>query len=384
MAARGSIGANIAEARKLRGVTQHELAREAFVSFSLLSKVEAGHKPASPSLIAAVARALRVHVTQLTGQPYRGETADTDAIHAPIAELRREVTVYDLPPDEYDRPVPALAELEQRVTAATQLRQAASYVKLGAALPALLCDLRAAAHTFEGVSRERAYGLLAETYDAARALAYKLGYLDLASLLVTRHAHAAARSGDPLETAVGDTMRAHELIGVGEFRAAGAVMAVTLGRVEESLTDGEDAAISVYGYLHLEAGLAAARGGDGASATDHPTRAVLALLHRSRPRPPAAQPATGRPRRSHDRAQAVPAAHQVPPDGQGNHPRHRTAPAQPGRDTQNVRRMAPAPDITHRWQIEIFRRAGRCRQVGRSSRGHWLTTVPRRLGVSVR
>jgi transcriptional regulator with XRE-family HTH domain len=273
MAARGSIGANIAEARKLRGVTQHELAREAFVSFSLLSKVEAGHKPASPSLIAAVARALRVHVTQLTGQPYRGETADADAIHAPIAELRREITVYDLPPDVYDRPVPALAELEQRVTAATQLRQAASYVKLGAALPALLCDLRAAAHTLEGADRERVHGLLAEAYDAARALAYKLGYLDLASLLVTRHAYAAARSGDPLEAAVGDTMRAHELIGVGEFRAAGAVMATTLGRVEANLTDGGPAAIAVYGYLHLEAGLAAARGGDGESANDHLTQA---------------------------------------------------------------------------------------------------------------
>ena len=86
---------------------------------------------------------------------------------------------YDLPPWGYDRPVPALAELEQRVTAATQLRQAASYVKLGAALPALLCDLRAAAHTLEGVNRERVHGLLAEAYDAARALAYKLGYLDL-------------------------------------------------------------------------------------------------------------------------------------------------------------------------------------------------------------
>lgn len=262
MSARDGIGANIAEARKLRGMTQHELARMASVSFSLLSKVEAGHRPASPTLVAAVARALRVDVPELTGQPYRGQTPRDDAVHAPIAELRREVTVYDLPPDEYDRTVPELSELTERVGDATRHRQAASYIKLGVALPALLCDLRAAAHSWTGLKQERVYGLLAESYDAARALTYKLGYMDLAALLVTRHAYAAERSGDPLEIVVGDTMRAHEMISVGEFRSAESVMDTSLARIEDEVRDDDPASVAVYGYLHLEAGLATARRGD--------------------------------------------------------------------------------------------------------------------------
>jgi transcriptional regulator with XRE-family HTH domain len=266
VSARNGVGSHIAEIRKLRGMTQHELARAAFVSYSLLTKVESGNKPATPALIASVTRALRVSIAELTGQPYRGQTASEDAIHAPIAELRREVTVYDLAPEEYDRPVPGIAELARRVADATRLRQAASYVELGVVLPVLLCDLRAAAAEYEGADRERVYALLAESYDAARALAYKLGYLDLASLLVSRHAYAAERAADPLEAAVGDTMRAHEMISVGEVRAAETLMNSTLDRIEDEVADDNPAAISVHGYLHLEAGLATARGGDGDSA----------------------------------------------------------------------------------------------------------------------
>jgi transcriptional regulator with XRE-family HTH domain len=269
MPSRSGVGSRIAEARKLRGMTQHELARAAFTSYSLLTKVESGHKPATPALIASVARALRVDVAELTGQPYRGETPGEDAIHAPIAELRREVAVYDRPPEEYEGPVPGIAGLTERVGGATRLRQAASYVELGIVLPALLCDLRAAASMHEGIVRERVYALLAESYDSARALAYKLGYLDLASLIVTRHAYAAERSADPLEEAVGDTMRAHEMISVGEFRAAESLMNVTLARIEDEVTDDNPSSISVSGYLHLEAGLATARGGDGSSTYDH-------------------------------------------------------------------------------------------------------------------
>ncbi|HEY2576594.1 MAG TPA: helix-turn-helix transcriptional regulator [Streptosporangiaceae bacterium] len=269
MPVRNGVGARIAEVRKLRGMTQHELARAAFVSYSLLTKVESGNKPATPALIASVTRALRVSVAELTGQPYRGQTAGEDAIHAPVAELRREVTVYDLAPDVYERPVPGIAELARRVAEVSRLRQAASYVGLGVVLPGVLCDLRAATAEYEGVDRERVYALLAESYDAARALSYKLGYLDLASLLVSRHAYAAGRSADPLELAVGDTMRAHEMISVGEVRAAEKLMNATAVRVEGEVTEDNPAAVSVYGYLHLEAGLAAARGGDGDSAGEH-------------------------------------------------------------------------------------------------------------------
>jgi transcriptional regulator with XRE-family HTH domain len=264
-----SIGQAIGSARKLRGLTQQGLADRASCSVSLVRKVERGDRDATPSFISAVSRALHVDVTELTGQPYRGQTANEDAIHEPIAELRREVAVYDLPPESYERPPPRLAELRPRVGEITRLRQAARYLKLGAELPALLCDLRAAAHASPASEQDRIFGLLAESYDACRTLAYKLGYLDLAALLVTRHAYAAERSGDPLELAVGETMRAHEMIGAGEFRSAEALMNASLTRIGDAVNDDEPATISVFGYLHLEASLAAARGGDGDTADDH-------------------------------------------------------------------------------------------------------------------
>lgn len=264
-----SAGQRVAELRKLRGFTQRELSTRAAVSYSLVSKVESGSCPATPTFLTAVARALRVDIAELTGQPYRGTTARDDAIHAPIAELRREIVVYDRPPDQYEGPIPQLSDLRERVANATRMRQAGSYVRLGAALPTLICDLRAAIHSAHGTTQESAYGMLAEAYDAARALAYKLGYLDLASLLVTRHAYAASHSGDPLETAVGDTMRAHEMISVGEFRAAENTMTTTLRRIEDTAGGDDAASLSVHGYLHLEAGLATARAGNADATEGH-------------------------------------------------------------------------------------------------------------------
>ena len=92
------IGRRIAHARKLRGLTQMGLAAKVPCSKSLIAQVERGHRPATPSLIAAVAGALNVDVTDLTGQPYRGRDARTDRIHAAIPEIRQALVYWDIPP----------------------------------------------------------------------------------------------------------------------------------------------------------------------------------------------------------------------------------------------------------------------------------------------
>jgi transcriptional regulator with XRE-family HTH domain len=66
-------GARIATYRKLRGLTQRGLALRANVAYSTLTKIESGHSMAQPAVVAAIARALSVNVTQLTGQPYINE-----------------------------------------------------------------------------------------------------------------------------------------------------------------------------------------------------------------------------------------------------------------------------------------------------------------------
>ena len=80
MAGQEPIGARVAAIRKTRGWTARELARRASVSYSLLAKVESGAAAASPAFIGAVARALRVDVPRLTGQPYEEPSSRYAAI----------------------------------------------------------------------------------------------------------------------------------------------------------------------------------------------------------------------------------------------------------------------------------------------------------------
>jgi hypothetical protein len=142
-------------------------------------------------------------------------------------------------------------------------------IQLGELLPGVLQELRAVAHSCDGTARERVFGLLAETYDAARQLTYKLGYIDTAALIADRYEWAARQSGDPLAVRVGDTMRAAELIGCGAWDAAQRVMATSLDALEPELGRAGAPTWSVWGYLHLEAGLASARAGDADTTSSH-------------------------------------------------------------------------------------------------------------------
>src|SRR5712691_4154523 len=97
MADQDRVGARIAVIRKTRGWTGRELARRAHVSYSLMAKVESGAAPASPALIGAVARALRVDVPRITGQPYAEPRGQAARLHGMVSAIRRSVDTYDLP-----------------------------------------------------------------------------------------------------------------------------------------------------------------------------------------------------------------------------------------------------------------------------------------------
>jgi len=64
-----TIGQRIARARRARGLTQFQLANLVGLSHSWLTKAERGERPIDRmSLIVELARALKVDVTELTGQ----------------------------------------------------------------------------------------------------------------------------------------------------------------------------------------------------------------------------------------------------------------------------------------------------------------------------
>lgn len=264
-----SIGGRIAAERKLRGLTQRQLAERAHLSLAYIRDIEQGRRPVTPSALSAAAAALHVDRTDLTGQPYRTGHRSDDAVHDLIPAIRRELVAYRLPPTEDCAP-PTLDELSLAVHQVSALRHRADLAALGAKLPTVLNDLRIAAHVYENTDREQVMGLLAEVYDAARQLTYKLGYSDLASLLADRYEWAAAQSGDILAVAVGDTMRAAELVGAGEWAGARRVMSDSRQSLESEIHGTPDArTLSVYGYLHLEEALATARSGNATATWDH-------------------------------------------------------------------------------------------------------------------
>ncbi len=262
------IGLRVRAARKLAGITQRQLADRAHVSLSLVKQVEQVRVPASPAFVAAVARALEIPATELMSQPGPILDREDHRVHAVIPELRREVAAYLLPPDPglRPRPVPELAAAVAHVSA---LRHSVAFDALGAELPGLLAELRAATHHHRGHDRERIFGLLAEAYAAAGQVAWKLGYSDLSSLATDRVEWAARESGDPLAVAAGDFYRAGELIATAEWRGALAFLDGARDRIADHVRGGDEAAVAMHGVLHLKSGLAAARAGDAATSDAH-------------------------------------------------------------------------------------------------------------------
>lgn len=260
------IGARIATKRKLHGLTQWHLADRAGVSVSLLRKVEQGNKPASPALVACVARALHVDRTDLTGQPYRTGSRKHDAVHELVPDIRRELVAYRLPLDLDEQPVPSLRRLRAAVAEVSRQRHQVDLFGLGARLPSALRELRAASFAYHGSDRESVMGLWAETYYATRQFLFKLGHNDLAAQVADRYEWAAAQSGDPLAAALSAVFHAGELDGAGDWRSARSVMASAVDGLPPAVAP---EALSVTGFLHLMSAYMAAHAGDEADAWAH-------------------------------------------------------------------------------------------------------------------
>ena len=136
-------GTRIREQRKLARLTQRQLADRLPYSYSLLNQVECGAKPANLDFVAAVAKALRVDVTVLTGQPYVTELQQ-DRLAGLVRPIREALDLYDLGADDTlpEKPAAQLVAGADHLCAqvrATHLRNAARL------LPATIADLTTAA-----------------------------------------------------------------------------------------------------------------------------------------------------------------------------------------------------------------------------------------------
>ncbi|MFH8367009.1 helix-turn-helix domain-containing protein [Streptomyces sp. NPDC018031] len=227
------MGARIQELRALRGYSLRELAQLAHVSKSMLSDVERGERQPSEQVVAAVAKALRVSVPVIHGQPYI-EQLRQDELDQLIAPLSNALDDWDIPPADDTPPPRPVAEIENTVGSFYKLRSTGQFGALARMLPSALAELSyAVLDTPSGTRRERACWLQSEAALGAFSVAYKLGYLDLARLALARMAAAAAQSGDPRQVAVERLKRA-------QLSANGPAIEMGLRLVNRALDDLDD------------------------------------------------------------------------------------------------------------------------------------------------
>ncbi|MGJ5898534.1 helix-turn-helix domain-containing protein [Streptomyces niveiscabiei] len=256
------IGTRIREQRRLARLTQRELAARTPFSYSLLNQVECGARPATQNFVAAIAKALKVDVTTLTGQPYVTEL-QRDRLAELVRPIREALDLYDLGinTDLVVRPTAALITESDRLCAevrATHLRNAAR------ALPGVIAELT---HTAWATPSTEAWRALASTYRTAHDIAVKLGYYDLSTVALDRMAWAAERASDPCLGAVRQYMRALVYFREGEYTIGQRLIAAGHSIVGQA-EDGREGH-AVAGQLHLGASVIAARANDVTGVVEH-------------------------------------------------------------------------------------------------------------------
>ncbi|MFI6712757.1 helix-turn-helix domain-containing protein [Nonomuraea sp. NPDC050478] len=264
-------GQRIARARHRKGWDQATLAEKIGRSVSWLSKVENGRLPLDRmSVLGQLAGVLGVEVAELTGQPYRHETAELDSGHAAVPGLRLALQQASLPAGV--APLPsrgprALADLEANVRLAEQLRQDAKFTALGEVLPGILTDLI----TITGDSSadcDRAEALMLRACHMARVSSNLLGHHDLGWTAVQRELVAAQRVGSPDLIAAASWDLCGVWLHEAQLDPAKNAALTALDHIEPYV-GASDTIKAMWGALHLRAAVACSRLWDQREAEGH-------------------------------------------------------------------------------------------------------------------
>ncbi|MCX5273680.1 helix-turn-helix domain-containing protein [Streptomyces virginiae] len=255
-------GSRIRAQRRLAHLTQKQLAELVPYSYSLLNQVECGARPATDAFLAAVAKALRIAPSVLTGQPHVS-TVQQDRREALVRPIRDALALYDLghDPDVTARPLDDLVTAADRLCAtvrATKLREASRV------LPGVIAELTSTAWSTPSTEAWRA---LASAYRSAHDIALKLGFYDLSTVALDRMDWAAERASDPCLAAVRQYKRALVHSKSGEYRTGERLIEAGLRVLEQAEESRER--LAVTGQLHLGASVIAARAEDQAAVERH-------------------------------------------------------------------------------------------------------------------
>lgn len=272
------VGTRLRRARKLREMTQQELAAATHFSLSLVKKVEQGSVPPSAAFVAVAAKALRVKPAYLYGAEHRDLEEQPRPESAGSWELRAAL-------DEYDDPRPVgdplvLADAAKRLADIADAVYRLRYLDAARDLPPLLPHLYVLAGR-PGLAGQDARAALHDGYRLAASIAGQFRQPDLAAIATERHIQLAPLTGDPLRQAISAYHRSSRHLCNGDF-AAGLRL---LDRAQHLVgSRPADRAVSIQ--LHLRSAVLAARAGDRDRGDDHVAEArELSQRYRPPPRP---------------------------------------------------------------------------------------------------
>ncbi|MFC4913759.1 helix-turn-helix domain-containing protein [Actinomadura gamaensis] len=256
-------GQRVARARSRKGWDQATLAEAMDRSVSWVTKIENGRLPLDrASVLAKLASVLDVEVPELTGQPYRHETAELDSGHSAIPELRLALQQATMPGGAtviQSREPSNLEEISGQVALAEKLRQDARFSALGAILPQIITDLTLHTADRTAPNRDRAEALMLRACHMARVTSNLLGHHDLGWTAVQRELVAADRVGAPELVAAS----AWDLCGVwlheASLEGAKSAALAALDDIDEHMGSNDPDLQALWGALHLRAAVSYSR-----------------------------------------------------------------------------------------------------------------------------
>ena len=261
-----AFGKRLREVRSWRGLNLREAAGLAGRSFSFWGQVERGERAVTNrNTLEAMASALRVHPTELTGQPWTRQDGASAEAQAGLTDIAIALERYALgvDPEVPVRDWPQIqADIDQLVTLHYH---AVDYTAAGALAPALIGELQGAYVRLPQRRREILFGLI-DAHRVAMRTAKDLGDRGLPMVAAQAVRQCAEALDDRAWLGCATVTRGYatgELDRAGQYRRS-----VTAA---ETLTSklGSSDALQTCGMLHLMAATAAGARGDHDASVTH-------------------------------------------------------------------------------------------------------------------
>jgi transcriptional regulator with XRE-family HTH domain len=261
-----TLGRRLLEIRSWRRLTLREAAGLAGLSFSFWGQVERGEKPVtSRKTLEAMAGALRVHPSELTGQPWTRQDVVSAGADAVLTGIEIALEPYELGVDP-EVPVRAWPQIQADIDRLVRLHHhVVDYTATGELASTLIGELHGAYVRLPQRRREVLLGLI-DAHRVAMRTAKDLGGRGLPALAARAVQRCAEALDDVVWLGCAVVVRGYatgELDRVAQYRRSVAAAEALTGELDSG------DALQACGMLHLMAALAAGADGDHDTLVTH-------------------------------------------------------------------------------------------------------------------